>query len=437
MRKINIALCGFGTVGKGVYEILKKNKKILQRRAQLDFSIKKVLVKNINKKRDAELEFTTDFSDIANDKSIDIVVELIGGTTLAETIILDALKRKKSVVTANKALLALKGFNLARVAEKYNSSLYYEASVAGGIPIIKVFKEAMTSNNIEYFYGILNGTSNYILTKMSSFGEPFAKVLKNAQAKGYAESDPSFDIEGVDAAHKLAILISLAYDAEIDFNDIYVEGISSISSEDIKFAREFGYTIKLLAISKKNGEDIEGRVHPVLIKKDTVLSFINGVFNAVYIKGDFIGPSLYYGKGAGSFPTATSVFSDIIDAATNINKHNSFAKPVFTCSVSRMKKVQLKSMLQLRTKYYLRFSVLDKPGVLSKISGILGEYSISLEAVIQKGRVNESNGKNSVPIVMITHESLEKNIIDALSIIDKLDIVKEKTFFIRIEDFNE
>jgi len=438
VKKINIALCGFGTVGRGVYEILRKNGSVLKRRTGLDFKIKKVLVKDINKKRgvaEEEICFTDNFNDIIEDSSVDIVVELIGGTDSAKKIIEASLEKGKPVVTANKALLALYGFDLAKSAEQNGADIFYEASVAGGIPIIKVFKESLASNEINYFYGILNGTSNYILTKMSSFGESFQKVLKDAQDKGYAESDPFLDVEGVDAAHKLAILISLAYDVKIDFNDIYIEGISKITEEDIKFANEFGYSVKLLAIAKKTDNLIEGRVHPVLIKKDSILANINGVYNAVYVMGDFMGPSLFFGKGAGSFPTASSVFSDIIDAALNISKSSLLRRPVFTSSVDKMTSVGLKPMSELKTKYYLRFYAQDKPGVLSKISGVLGEHSISLEAVIQKGREGDVNCNGAVPIVMITHESLEKNIVDAVNIIKSLDIVKEKTYFIRIEDF--
>ena len=438
MRKINIGLCGFGTVGRGVYEILDKNRDIIKQRTGLDFAIKKILVKNIKKSRDVKgLTFSTDFREIVNDSSIHVVVELIGGTDLSKEIIVSSLKKGKSVVTANKALLAVSGYELVKIAEENGADLFYEASVAGGIPIIKVFKEALPSNRIDYFYGILNGTSNYILSKMSTFGESFKDVLKNAQNKGYAEQDPTFDIEGIDAAHKLAILISLAYDIKIDFNDIYIEGISKIKEEDIKFADEFGYAVKLLAIAKKHKEDIEGRVHPVLIKKDSILSNINGVYNAVYVKGDFIGPSLYYGKGAGSFPTATSVLSDIIETGINIHNSCKVRRPLFTSSLTDMTQVKLKPMNALKTKYYLRFYAQDKPGVLSKISGILGDYSISLEAVIQKGRVDNLNGNNSVPIVMITHESVEKNILSAINVIKELDVVKDDTFFIRIEDFNE
>ena len=438
MGKINIGLCGFGTVGRGVYEILIKNRDIIKRRTGLDFTIKKVLVKDIKKSRDVnDLIFTSDFNDILSDSTINVVVELIGGTELSKEIIVSSLKRGKSVVTANKALLAVSGYELSKTAEENSADLFYEASVAGGIPIIKVFKESLPSNRIEYFYGILNGTSNYILSKMSIFGESFEDVLKNAQEKGYAEQDPTLDVEGIDAAHKLAILISLAYDVKIDFEDIYTEGISKIKEEDIKFADEFGYAVKLLAIAKKHKNDIEGRVHPVLIKKESILSNINGVFNAVYVKGDFIGPSLYYGKGAGSFPTATSVFSDIIEAGTNIHKSCMLRRPVFTSFTTEMPHVKLKPMNELETKYYLRFYAIDKPGVLSKISGILGDYSISLEAVIQKGRVDKLNGNEAVPIVMITHESVEKNILSAIDVIKGLDIVKDDTFFIRIEDFNE
>ena len=439
MKDINIAICGFGTVGKGVYTLLNSNKELLKSRLGFNLNVRKILVKDINKKRDIIVDkniFTENYEDILNIEDLDIIVEVIGGTDLAKTVISEALRRKISVVTANKALLALNGFDIVKEAERNKSDLFFEASVAGGIPVIKIFKDSLVGNNIEYIYGILNGTCNYILTQMSENNMSFDIVLKKAQEKGYAEQDPTFDIEGMDAAHKLAILISLAYDIKVDFNDIYIEGISKITDEDIKFAFEFGYAVKLLAIAKKDNGKIEGRVHPVLIEKDSILSNIKGVYNAVYVKGDFLGPSLYYGKGAGSFPTASSVVSDIVDAAINIDKKSVFRKPVYSKRFSAMKKIPLKSINNLITKYYLRFSVKDQPGVLSKISGILGKYNISIEAVIQKGRALPAKQSKSVPIVMITHESLEKNIKKALEVIDNLDITMKKTFFIRIENFN-
>ncbi len=437
MKQINLALCGFGTVGQAVYNLINENRELISKRTEIDFHIKKILVKNINKKRNIENfsgNFTTDINEIFNDPTIDIIVELIGGINTAKELIVNAFKNKKSVVTANKAVLATNGYELAKEAEKNKVDLFFEASVAGGIPIIRVFKETLLSNKINYFYGILNGTCNYILTEMTEKKINFNEALKEAQNRGYAESDPTFDIEGIDAAHKLAILIMLAYNFKFDFNNLYVEGISKISDKDIKFADEFGYSVRLLAIAKNKNGDIEGRVHPVLIRKDSILANIKGVYNAIYVKSDFLGPTLYYGKGAGGNPTATSVVTDIIEAGLNILKKSQNMKPVFTVKSRKIKKQKIKSINKLKTKYYLRFSVADMPGVLSKISGILGKNNISIEAVIQKGRVD--NHDNPVPIVMITHESYEKDIKNAIKSIDTLNISKNETFFIRIEDFN-
>ncbi len=437
MKQINLGLCGFGTVGKGVFDVLEKNSNLISLRTGIDFKVKKVLVKNLNKRRNIfsnEIEFTDKIEDIYNDKDIHIVVELIGGVDTAKEIILNSLKNKKSVVTANKAVLATFGYDLAKEAEKNKVDLFFEASVAGGIPIIRVFKETLLSDNIEYFYGILNGTCNYILTEMTDKGLSFNDALKEAQEKGYAESDPTFDIEGIDAAHKLAILMMLAYNIRFDFNNLYVEGISKITDRDIEFANEFGYSIRLLAIAKKKNSSIEGRVHPVLIKKDSILSNIKGVYNAIYVKSEFLGPSLYYGKGAGRYPTANSVVADIVDAGLHLINRAKNMKPVFTIKGSRIKKYKIKDINKLKSKYYLRFSVADMPGVLSKISGILGKNNISIEAVIQKGRVK--NMDLPVYIVMITHESLERDIKKAIKIINNLTICKDETFFMRIEDFN-
>ncbi len=438
MKKINIAICGFGIVGSGTYALLKKNRELLINRTGLDIEIKKILVADMEKDRDfpeAKSLFTDKPENIYLDKDIDIVVEVMGGIQSAESIIINSLKKKKSVVTANKALLALKGFDIVREAEKNSVDILFEASVAGGIPIIRIVKDFLLSNNIEYLYGILNGTSNYILTEMTQKKLKFDTALKEAQDKGYAEKDPTFDIEGIDTAHKLAILLNLIYDIKVDFNQIYTEGITGITDEDIKFADEFGYSIKLLAVAKRSDGYIEGRVHPALVKKDSILSNINNVYNAIYVKGDFLGSSLYYGRGAGSSPTATSVVADIVEAAINIDKGCLSRKSGYTALSKNLKKLKLASIDRLSSRYYMRFSVADAPGVLSKISGILSRLNISIESVIQKGKSTSENSNLSVSIVMITHESLGYNIKKAVQQIDNLDITHSKTFIIRIEDF--
>ena len=434
MEKIKIALCGFGTVGKGVYNIFENNKTDILHKTGLEFEIAKILVRNrekyINDVNDSIL--TDNYNEIINNKEIDIVVELIGGIDSAKTIVIDSLKKGKSVVTANKAILAEFAREIIKTCYKYNSDVFFEASVAGSIPIIKIFKESLCANKIESFYGILNGTSNYILTKMIDEKRDFQDVLKEAMKKGYAEADPTLDIEGIDACHKLSILISLAFDTIIDYNKIFTEGITKISLDDIKFAEELGYTIKLLAIAKNHNGNIEGRVHPTLIQKNSLLANVKDAYNAIFVNGNYVEKQLYFGKGAGRFPTASAVVSDIIDAAINIKNRCKGRRPAYSVFPEFLKPKRIMKIDEIQSKYYIRFNVVDKPGVLSKISGILGKNNISIEAVIQKGR--DILKKGSVPIVMITHEAKEKNVRKALKIIDGLDIVKESSILLRIEE---
>ncbi len=434
MDKINIGLCGFGTVGKGVYDILKKNKEEIYKKSGILFNIHTIFVRNPDKykKYSGKLYFTNNINEIIENKEIDIVVELIGGYDTAKKIVIESLKRKKSVITANKAILAADANKILKVAEENNSDIFFEASVAGSIPIIKILKESVISNKIKNIYGILNGTANYILSKMSDENREFADILKEAIQKGYAEADPTLDIEGLDAAHKLSILMSISFNTFFNYHQIYTEGISEISLQDIQFANELGYVIKLLAIAKEINEKVEGRVHPTLIKKGTLLSTVKEANNAVFIEGDFTQKQFYFGKGAGRYPTASVVVSDIIEAGLNIINNCKKRRPFYSVFTKDFENKELIPIEEITCKYYLRFNVIDRPGVLSKISGVLGENNISIEAVIQKGR--DIYNKGSVPIVMITHESLEKNIKNALKIIDNLDIVKQKTILLRIEN---
>ena len=433
-NKVNIGLCGFGTVGKGVYDILNKNRDIITQKTGIEFDITKILVKNLKKHENSEIKniLTDDYKEIVNSQEIDIIVELIGGKDLANDIVIESLKKGKSVVTANKAILADNAKKIVKICEKNNTDIFFEASVAGGIPIIKIFKESLASNRIDSFYGILNGTSNYILTKMTDENREFNDVLKEAMKKGYAEADPTLDIEGIDACHKLSILVSLAFDTVVHYNKIYTEGITGISLKDIQFAEELGYTLKLLGIAKTHNGEIEARVHPTLISMDSLLANVKDAYNAIFINGDFIEQQFYFGKGAGRYPTASVVVSDIIEAGINFVKKCKARKPVYSVFSKYFKKKKILKITDIISKYYLRFNVVDKPGVLSKISGILGKFNISIEAVIQKGR--DINKKGSVPIVMITHEAKERNIIKALRIIDTLNIVKDKIVLIRIEE---
>ena len=434
MMELNIALCGFGTVGKGVYRILEENGKVIEKKSGIKFNVKYVLVRNIEKhKREFQnVNFISNFNKIINDDSVKIVVELIGGDEIAKEIVCESLKKGKSVVTANKAILAGFGDEVIKLAEENNADIFFEASVAGSIPIIKILKESLSSNNISLIYGILNGTSNFILTKMTEENRDFKTVLKEAQERGYAEADPTLDIEGLDAGHKLSILMSIAFNTIVDYNKIYTEGISNISTEDIKFADELGYIIKLLAIAKFKDNLLEGRVHPTLINKDSLLASVKYENNALYLVGEYADKQFYFGKGAGRFPTASVVVSDIIEAGINIKNNCRARRPFYSVFSRNFENIELLPISEITTKYYMRFNAVDKPGVLSKISGVLGNYNISIEAVIQKGRDLENRG--SVPIVMITHEAKEKNVKEALKIIDNLNVVKAPTVLYRIEN---
>ncbi len=426
---INIGIIGFGTVGSGTVKILLGNSDILRERLGFEINLKRIVARNIRKDRGIEVPegvLTTDVHAVLDDPDIRIVVELIGGISPAKDYILKAIANGKHVVTANKALLATEGNEIFSAARKAGVEIGFEASVAGGIPIIKVIREGLVANRIKAVYGIINGTSNYILTKMTEENVEFSDALKEAQRLGYAEADPSLDIEGSDSAHKLAILAFLAYGIPFPFKEIYTEGISQISPLDIGFASEFGYKIKLLAIAKSTDGGIELRVHPTMIPKDYLISKVDGPFNAVYIDGDATGSTLYYGRGAGSLPTGSAVVSDIVNIARDIRKNVRERLPLI---VKTAKDVRIKPIEDITSMYYFRFSALDKPGVLSKISGILGNYNISIASVIQKGRkVGEA-----VPLVVLSHEAKERDVRQALEEIDRLQVVMGKTTFIRVE----
>ncbi|MEK7196486.1 MAG: homoserine dehydrogenase [Nitrospirota bacterium] len=443
---INIGIIGFGTVGTGTAKILIGNRDIISRRTGFDINLKRIADVDIKRDRGIKLAkgvLTTDAEKILNDPEIDIVVELIGGKRPAKDFILKAIRNKKHVVTANKALLATEGNEIFAEAKKNSVEIGFEASVAGGIPIIKVIREGLIANRIMAVYGIINGTSNYILTKMTDEGIEFSDALKEAQRLGYAEADPTFDIEGIDSAHKLAILASLAYNIPLSFNKIYKEGITRITSQDIEFAGELGYKIKLLAIAKATppspplsrggvwGGEVELRVHPTMVPKDYLISKVDGVFNAIYINGDAVGDTLYYGRGAGDMPTGSSIVSDIVDIARNIKKGATGRIP----GIGSVKGagLKIKNIEEIEAMYYFRFSAYDKPGVLSKVSGVLGKHNISIASVIQKGRkVGEA-----VPLIVLAHRAKEKDVAKSVAEIDKLPVVADKTLYIRVEGREE
>jgi homoserine dehydrogenase len=435
MKKIAVGLIGFGTIGTGVARLLQENKDLISERVGAEIYLKRIADIDIVKSRGVSLEstlLTTDAGDIFNDAKIGIVVELMGGYEPARTFILEAMQRKKHVVTANKALLATHGDEIFQSALRYGVNIGFEASVGGTIPIIKTIKESLVANRIQSLYAILNGTSNFILSKMTDEGKSFALVLKEAQALGFAEANPTYDIEGIDAAHKLAILLSLAYGKKVRLDDIFREGIANISEQDIEFGRELGYRIKLLAIAIRRDNDIEARLHPTMIPFDHLLANVNGNFNAFHIIGDAADSIFLYGQGAGMMPTASAVISDIVDISRDILKGIAIRVPPRVRDEESIEPIRLLPFEQITTNYYFRFSAVDRPGVLSRISGILGANDISIATVIQKGR--KQGG--AVPVVMTTYKARECDVRKAMHDIDQLDIVMGKTMLIRIEDEN-
>jgi len=430
MDKVNIGIIGFGTVGSGVVRILNRNSALIQQRVGIRPVIKRVGDIDIRRKRGVKISpqiLTTEVESIINDPQIEVIVELIGGIDPAKKYILKSLRKGKPVVTANKALLAEQGEEIFRVANEHNVDIYFEASVCGGIPIIKMIKEGLVANRIEYLLGIINGTANYILTEMEDKGETFKNALLKAQRCGFAEADPRLDIQGWDAAHKLTILGSLIYGSPLSLKDVYVEGISHLAPEDLDYAKEFDYIVKLLGIVKEvKNQKIELRVHPTLIKRDHPLAPVKGVSNAVFLKSKEVGDLLLYGQGAGQMPTASAVVSDIVEVMRNLRRKSSQRVP----PIAYLKKLyKVIPMGELRISYYLRIMAVDQPGVLAKISGILGKHKISIASAFQKQRQKSK----AVPIILMTHQCKEKNINAALNEINKLAVVKEKVLKIRVE----
>jgi homoserine dehydrogenase len=433
MDRIHIGLIGFGTVGTGVVKILQENAKVLEKRLGLPLVLKKIADVDVNRDRGVKVNpalLTSQASEVIDDPEISVVVELVGGLEPARTFILQAIERRKHIVTANKALLAVHGEEIFRAADEAGVDIGFEGSVGGGIPIIRSLKEGLVANRIQVIFGILNGTSNYILTQMTQHGMEFQAALKKAQELGYAEADPTLDVEGIDTAHKLSILLSLAYGIQVKLGDIYTEGISGITPMDIDHAQELGYHVKLLAIAKSNGGPIEARVHPTLLPEDHLLSTVRGPFNAIFVKGDAVGSTLFYGPGAGMMPTGSAVISDLVDLGRNIRLGISRRVPLLSYQPEHLREAEIKQINDISSTYYLRFTVVDRPGVLSRISGILGDLDISIASVIQKGR----RAEKGVYIYMLTHEARERNMEKALQVIDRLPVIVDKTVLIRIED---
>ena len=429
MKKIKIAILGCGNIGTGVWKILHENKKEIMKRSDYEIDVAKILVKDINKKRDSSISkeiLTDNIDDIINDESIRIVVELIGGKEQAKEYMIRAMKAKKHIVTANKLVIANWSEELFRIADEENVLFYYEASVAGGIPIIREINESLTANRIQEIIGIINGTTNYILSKMTIDGISFNEALKEAQEKGYAEADPTSDIDGYDAVYKLAIMASLSFGTKINHDCIYREGIRNISKIDIEYAKKFGYTIKLLAIAKEKNNKLELRVHPTLVPSSHPMANVNDVFNAILIKGNAVGELMLYGRGAGDLPTGSAVVGDIISILRNNVKPSDVKDLSSEADFKEMQKSD-----ENESEFYIRLNVKDKAGVLGDTAAIFGKNNVSIISVTQDIR-HESH----VTLVFITHKSLEKNIRNSLKKIKELENVNKIESIIRIESFN-
>jgi len=433
MKQINVGLLGCGTVGTGVAKLLIENRQVIGARLGTTLHLKRVA--DIDIKTDRGVQFdegvlTTDANALVNDPEIDIIIEMIGGEGIAKELILKAIDNGKQVITANKALLASQGNALFKAAAEKGVELAFEAAVGGCMPIIKSMRESLVANRIHSMTGILNGTCNYILSKITDERRAFGDALAEAQEKGYAEADPALDVDGIDTAHKIAILTALAYGTEINLADVYIEGISKITPLDVEFAEHFGYRIKLLAISKRKGDKIEARVHPTMIPFGNLLSNVNGTVNAIMISGDAVGDIMLYGRGAGMMPTASAVISDAVDIARNLIAGTTRRVPALSFQRDHVQDIKIMPMNEIVTHYYFRFEALDRPGVLSKISGILGRHDIGIQSMQQKGRKTDG----SVPVVMVSHQAREADVQDAITEINDLDVVGEKTVLIRIED---
>jgi homoserine dehydrogenase len=430
MKHVNVGLIGFGTVGSGLAEVLLSQQERLQQRSGLLVRLTKVVARSAKElpAQFAGTALTNDAYDVINDPEIDIVVELIGGIEPAKTYVMDAIAAGKHVVTANKALLSQEGKEIFAAAAAQGVEVGFEASVGGGIPLIKGLKEGLVANDILSIMGILNGTANYILTRMTDEGSAFAEVLKDAQDLGFAEADPTYDVEGIDTAHKLAIIMTMAYGMNITHNEIVTEGISGIEPIDIDFAREFGCRIKLLAISRNHGDHVEARVHPTMVPESHLLASINGAYNAVHFNGDMVGNVLLYGQGAGKMATGSAVAADVMDIARDIAAGSVGRVPSLSYLPENIKDRDVTPLNQLACPYYFRFTALDKPGVLAAVSTVLSRHAISIESVIQKGR--EEAGP--VAIVMQTHTAVESAVSAALEEIDALEAIAAPTVKIRM-----
>ncbi|PXX46909.1 homoserine dehydrogenase [Undibacterium pigrum] len=436
MKPIKVGLLGIGTVGSGTFNVLKRNQLEITRRAGRSIEIAMVADLNVERAREltnGECEVVNDANLVVSNPDIDIVIELIGGYGIAKDLVMKAIANGKHVVTANKALLATHGNEIFKAAEEKGVMVAFEAAVAGGIPIIKALREGLTANRIQWIAGIINGTTNFILSEMRDKGLDFATVLKQAQELGYAEADPTFDIEGVDAAHKATIMASIAYGIPMQFDKAHVEGITKLQASDIRYAEELGYRIKLLGISKRTEDGIELRVHPTLIPEKRLIANVEGAMNAVLVHGDAVGATLYYGKGAGSEPTASAVIADLVDITRLATADPEHRVPYLAFQSNSLSDLPVLPMAEIVTSYYLRMHVADKPGVLADVTRILADLTISIDAMLQK---EPAEGETQTDIIILTHQTKEKNIVAAIEKIEKLDSVFGEVTKLRLEELS-
>lgn len=434
LKPVKVGVCGLGTVGSGTVNVLRRNAEEITRRTGRPIIVEQIGARRDNPACDTTgITITRDIFDVANNPEIDVVVELIGGYDVARELVLKAIENGKHVVTANKALIAVHGNEIFAAAREKGVVVAYEAAVAGGIPVIKGIREGLTANKINWLAGIINGTGNYIMTQMRDYGRDFADVLKEAQELGYAEADPTFDVEGIDAAHKLTILSSVAFGIPLQFDKAYTEGISKITPLDIEQADELGYIIKHLGISRRTDKGVELRVHPTLIPKDRLIANVHGVLNAVMVQGDAVGPTMYYGPGAGAEPTASSVIADIVDVARTMNTdYAERVPPLAFTEESLDSESGILPMEEVETAYYLRLQAVDRPGVLAKVASILSDKGISIEAIIQK----EAKENELVPIILLTHQTKEQQMNAAIAEIEAQDAVDGEVVRIRVESLD-
>jgi homoserine dehydrogenase len=442
MRPLNVGLLGFGVVGRGTWDVLRRNEEEISRRAGRPIRIMWIATRTLDRARDgtrgvADVNLTNDPAVVVRHPDVDIVCELIGGIEPARTLVLDAIAHGKHVVTANKALLAVHGNEIFAAASAKGVMVAFEAAVAGGVPIIKTLREGLTANRIEWIAGIINGTSNFILSEMRATGASFADVLAEAQKRGYAEADPTFDVEGIDAAHKLTIMSAIAFGVPMQFDKAYAEGITKLTREDIRYAEELGYRIKLLGITRRSQVDgregIELRVHPTLVPHKRLIANVEGAMNAVLVMGDAVGATLLYGAGAGAEPTASAVIADLVDVTRMHTADPEHRVPHLAFQPDQLTDVPFLPMGDVVTSYYLRMRVDDRPGVLADITRILADREISIDAMIQK---EPSEGEDQTDIILLTHRTVEKNVVDAIAKIESLPTVRGKIVRIRLEELN-